>query len=194
MENYLKFHTAQHPRILQLSEHTLIRTISHCTGNSWTDWNWIFQKSIHSSFLGNVHFILMLPKHSKFATFMQNYQFLYYNSVIHTGKVRHEQVHSFHCISSALNMLLTFTRIKVTESNLVTDNLGTNTVCLFVCALAHVPTWDSIKTNAYKQSAKKNTQFQGVGILCMATCHTSQFVESQVLLKLWNWNKEGWAC
>jgi len=31
MENYLKFHTAQHPRILQLSEHTSIRTISHCT-------------------------------------------------------------------------------------------------------------------------------------------------------------------
>jgi hypothetical protein len=71
---------------------------------------------------------------------MQNYLSLYYNSVLHTGKVRHEQVHSFLCISSAPSMLLAFTRIKVMETSFVTDNPGAKPcllVCLFVCAHAY---------------------------------------------------------
>ena len=105
----------------------------------------------------------MFPKHFKFVTLKQNYLSLNYNSVLRTGKVRHEQVHSFLCISSALNMLLAFTRIKATETYFVTDNLGANLACLFVHM--HIPTQENIKSNAYKQSAKKNSQFQGVGII-----------------------------
>jgi len=135
MENYLKFHTAQHPRILQLSEHTSIKTISHCMDQVTAELNGNeYSKKIISLLIPRwCTLILMFPKHFKFATLMQNYLSLYYNSVLHTGKVKHEQVHSFLCISSAPNMLLAFTRIKVTETNFVTDNPGANLACLFVC-------------------------------------------------------------
>ena len=36
---------------------------------------------------------LNVSKHFKFATLMQNYLSLYHNSVLHAGKVRHEQIH-----------------------------------------------------------------------------------------------------
>jgi len=139
MENYLKFHTAQHPRILQLSKHTSIRTISHCTDQVTAEMKGTEYSKKSTALLIPwwCILILMFPKCFKFATLMQNYLSLYYNSVLHTGKVRHEQVHSFLCISSALNMLLTFTRIKLTEKNFVTDNPGANLACLFVCAHAY---------------------------------------------------------
>ena len=78
MGNYLHFHTAQHPRILQLSEHTLIRTNLHCIHHVIAELN--------GTEYSKKKYFTPHSKHIKFVTSMQNYLALYYNSVLHTAK------------------------------------------------------------------------------------------------------------